>query len=103
MNNYTILELDHPFHKKISAFEYEKDTFVARRDFRMLVHTLGTTIEADLNITILNPEQYRGVWVYNGDMIPVMSNGDLGLIFRKKQGKEELQPARYLPVTRSMS
>lgn len=39
MNSYMTLELDHPFYKNISAFECEKDTLVAKRDFRMLVHT----------------------------------------------------------------
>ncbi|HEO9214587.1 MULTISPECIES: hypothetical protein [Klebsiella] len=101
MSSYMTLELDHPFYKRISAFECEKDTLVVKRDFRMLVHTMGTTVKADVHITILKPEKYKGVWIFNGEMMhPETPYEDLGLIIRKKEGNEELQPVRYLPVTR---
>lgn len=103
MNNYITLELDHPFHNNISAYEYESNVLFAKFDNEMLNHTRGTIAGTDLIISIRYPEKFQGLWVYNGDMMhPVTPYGDSGLIFRKKQEKEEIQPVRHLTVTRSV-
>ncbi|TQN81018.1 UNVERIFIED_ORG: hypothetical protein FHU00_0401 [Citrobacter freundii] len=100
MNKYDRIELAHPNYKYISAYSYEPDVLFAKLDHEMLNHTLGTTSETDLLISIISPEQYMGVWVYNGEMIhSTEPYGSSNLIFRRMQEKPREEVMRYLPIT----